>query len=147
MYHTIHSQPLSQLPTWSSVPHLSITHPSNHSRLCLSKCHLTLAPDRPGLTPVQHTTLHTTATQPPSPNQWHILLASNGTNCPNHSIQLGLWPPRPHQHLHPHSAHHLGSRTYPILIYVLAVIFILKALLSIPLKTALMYNLVANKYW
>jgi len=31
-----------------------------------------------------------------------------------YSIQFRLWPPQLHQHLHPHSTYHLGSRTYPL---------------------------------
>ena len=31
-----------------------------------------------------------------------------------YSIQFGFWPPQLHQHLHPHSTYHLGSRTYPL---------------------------------
>ena len=50
----------------------NITHPSDHSHLCSLKCHLVFFPDRPGLTSMWHTTLHTTAIQPPSPNQWYI---------------------------------------------------------------------------
>ena len=42
--------------------YLNITHPSDHSHLCSLKCHLIFFPDRPGLTSVQHTTLHTAAT-------------------------------------------------------------------------------------
>ena len=29
-----------------------------------------------------------------------------------YSIQFKFWPPQLHQHLHPHSTYHLGSRTY-----------------------------------
>ena len=32
--------------------YLNITHPSDHSHLCLLKCHLIFFPDRPGLTSV-----------------------------------------------------------------------------------------------
>ena len=33
-----------------------------------------------------------------------------------YSIQFEFWPPQLHQHLHPHSTYHLGSRrTYPLL--------------------------------
>jgi len=46
---------------------LTFTHPSD--LLYLLKRHLILFPDRPRLTSVCHTTLHTTAIQPPSPNQ------------------------------------------------------------------------------
>jgi len=31
-----------------------------------------------------------------------------------YAIQFRFWPSRLHQHLHPHSAYHLGSRTYPL---------------------------------
>ena len=31
-----------------------------------------------------------------------------------YSIQFGFWPPPLHQHLHPHSTYHLGSRIYPL---------------------------------
>ena len=58
---------ITQLLTWNSILYLNITHPSNHSHLCLLKCHLIFFPDRPGLTSMWHTTLHTTAIQPPSP--------------------------------------------------------------------------------
>jgi len=44
--------------TWN----LNATHPSDHSHLCLLKCHLLLS-YRPGLTSMQHTALHTTAVQ------------------------------------------------------------------------------------
>ena len=52
--------------------YLNTTHLSDHSHLCSLKCHLIFFPDRPGLTSAQHTTSHTTAIQPPSPNQWYI---------------------------------------------------------------------------
>ena len=42
------------------------------------------------------------------------LLISNGTNCLNLFHPIGFWPPQLHQHLHPHSTYHLGSRTYPL---------------------------------
>jgi len=31
-----------------------------------------------------------------------------------YSNQFKFWPPQPHQHLHPHSACHLGNKTYPL---------------------------------
>jgi len=31
-----------------------------------------------------------------------------------YSIQFRFWLPQLHQHLHPHSTYHLGSRTYPL---------------------------------
>ena len=43
--------------------YLNITHTSDHSHLCSLKCHLIFFPDRPGLTSVQHTTLHKAAIQ------------------------------------------------------------------------------------
>jgi len=42
---------------------LNVTHLSDHSHLCLLKCHLTFFPYRPGPTSMQHTTSHTTAVQ------------------------------------------------------------------------------------
>jgi len=41
------------------------------------------------------------------------LLVSNGTNCLNLFHPIWILPPQLHQHLHPHSTYHLGSRTYP----------------------------------
>jgi len=40
-----------------------VSHPSDHSYLCPLKCHFIYFPYRPGLTSMQHTTLHTTAVQ------------------------------------------------------------------------------------
>ena len=65
LYHLL----LVFLSTPWKVFYLNITHTSDHSHLCSLKCHLIFFPDRPGLTSVQNTTLHTTAIQPPSPNQ------------------------------------------------------------------------------
>jgi len=38
---------LSQLFTWNSIFSLNATHPSDHSHLCLLKCHLIYFPHRP----------------------------------------------------------------------------------------------------
>jgi len=38
---------------------------------------------RPGLTSMQHTTLHTAAVQSPTHYQWYILIGKHGTNCLN----------------------------------------------------------------
>jgi len=38
--------------TWNSIFYLNITHPPDHSYLCLLKCHLIFFPDKPGLTSV-----------------------------------------------------------------------------------------------
>jgi len=49
---------ISSIPSLSlnsllgTVFYLNITHPSDHSHLCLLKCHLIFFPDRPGLTSV-----------------------------------------------------------------------------------------------
>jgi len=62
--------------------YLNIIHPSDHSHLCSLKCHLIFFPDRPGLTSVQHTTSHTTALQPSSPNQWYIPIGKQWYQAP-----------------------------------------------------------------
>jgi len=51
---------LSQLFTWNYIFYLNGTYPSDHSHLCLLKCHLILF-YRPGLTSIQLITLHATA--------------------------------------------------------------------------------------
>jgi len=53
----------SQPFTWNSILKLNATHPSDHSHLCLLKCHIIFLFYGPGLTSMQHTTLHTTAIQ------------------------------------------------------------------------------------
>jgi len=63
---------LSQPFTWNSISCSLTPHLSNHSHLCLIKCHLTLLSYGTGLTCMQHTTLHTTAVQSPSHYQWYI---------------------------------------------------------------------------
>jgi len=70
------------LLTWNSVFYLNITHPSDHSHLCSLKCLIIFFPDRPGLTSVQHTTSHTAAIQPPSPNQWYIPIGEQWYQLP-----------------------------------------------------------------
>jgi len=57
---------LSQPFTWNSVLQFHATHPSNHSHLCLPKCHLIFLSYGPRLTSMQQTTSHSTAVQSPS---------------------------------------------------------------------------------
>jgi len=64
--------------------YLSVTHPSDHSRLCLLKCHLILFSYRPGLTSMQHTTSHTTTVQSPSPYQWYIPIGKQWYQLPEY---------------------------------------------------------------
>jgi len=52
---------VSQLFTWNSIFYLNVPHPCHHSHLCPLKSHLIFFPYRPGLTSIQHTTLHATA--------------------------------------------------------------------------------------
>jgi len=68
------------------VFYLNATHPSDHSHLCLLKCHLIFFSYRPSFTSMQHTTSHTTAVQSASHYQWYILIA----NCKNlfHPIRI-----------------------------------------------------------
>ena len=47
--------------TWNSILQPNATHPSNYSHLWPLKCHLIFLSRGPGLTSMQHTTLHTTA--------------------------------------------------------------------------------------
>jgi len=54
---------LSQPFTWNSILYLNATHPSDHSHLCLLKCHLIFLSYGPGLISMQNTTSHTTAVQ------------------------------------------------------------------------------------
>jgi len=49
-----------------SILYLNATHPPDHSHHCPLKCHLIFLSYGPGLTSMQHTTLHTTAVQSPS---------------------------------------------------------------------------------
>ena len=52
---------VSQPFIWNSILWLNATHPSDHSHLCLLKCHLIFLFYGPGLTSMQHTTSHTAA--------------------------------------------------------------------------------------
>ena len=58
--------------TMSFIP--SLSYPSDHSHLCLLKCHLIFFPYRRGLTSMKYTTCtsHTIAVQSPSHNHWYI---------------------------------------------------------------------------
>ena len=58
------------------------------------------------LTSMQHTASHTTMYNLPLIINDTSILVSSGTNC------LNLF--QPIQHLHPHSACHLGNKTYPL---------------------------------
>jgi len=71
LYHLILVS-LSQLFTWNSIFCLNATHPSDHSHLCPLKCRLIYLSYGPGLTSMQHTTLHTTVVQSPSHYHSHI---------------------------------------------------------------------------
>ena len=42
------------------------------------------------------------------------LLVSSDTSCLNLFQPIRILPPQLHQHLHPHSACHLGNKTYPL---------------------------------
>ena len=64
-----------------SILYLEI-YPSNHSHLYPLKCRLISLFYRPGLTFMQHTTLHTTATQSPSHYQQHILIGKQRHQLP-----------------------------------------------------------------
>jgi len=78
--------------------YLNITHPSNHSHLCPLKCHLIFFPYRPGLTSMQHTTVHTTAVQSPSHyiligKQWYQLpefIPSNSNSGLHSCISISI---------------------------------------------------------
>ena len=79
-FHVLFGLPLALEPSTryfftQSVSSFHSTCPYHCSRFCCSINiissipSLSLFPDRPGLTSVQHTTSHTAAIQPPSPNQ------------------------------------------------------------------------------
>jgi len=51
------------LVSWNTNFYFNIACLSDHSHLCPLKCHFIFFPYRPGLTPMQHFTLHTTAVQ------------------------------------------------------------------------------------
>jgi len=53
-----------------------------HSHLCLLKCHLIFLSYEPGLSSMQHATLHTTAVQSPSHYQWYILVGKQWYQLP-----------------------------------------------------------------
>ena len=84
------------------------------------KCHLIFFPYRPGLTSMQHTASHTTTVQPSSHNRWYVLIGKQWYQLPvliptnSKFWPIIFWPPQLHQHLHPHSACHLGNKTYPL---------------------------------
>jgi len=111
--------------------YLNVTHPCDHSHLCLLTCHLIFLSYGSGLTSRQHTTLHTTAVQsPPTHNcfmallivspfhsQWYIPIGKQWCQLPKFipfNLNHGLYSVRLHQHLQLHSTCHLPTKSYPL---------------------------------
>ena len=74
---------LSQLLPWKSLCYLNATHPSDHSHLCLLKCHLIFFPYRPGHTPMQILFCTQLLHNLPLIISDVSLLVSSGTKCLN----------------------------------------------------------------
>jgi len=108
---------LSLNSTWNSIFYLNVTYSSDLSHLCRLKCHLIFFSYRPGLTSMQHTTLHTTAVQFPFHYQWYILIGKRWYQLPEFS------PSNLNSALHScisisihtqQSTCHLNNKTYPL---------------------------------
>jgi len=106
---------LSLNPSLGTILQLNATHPSDHSHLCPLKCHHIFISYRPGLTSMQHTTLHTTAVQSSSHYQRYILIGKQWHQMPE------FIPSNSNSGLHScisisclHSTCHLNNKALPL---------------------------------
>ena len=111
--YVIYTSSLSQVLTWKFVFSLNTIHPPDHSHPCsLNATSFSFLTGQVSLPCNMLLRTQLLYNLPLIINDTSLFVSS-GTNC-LYLFQFEFWPPQLHEHLNPHSAFHLGSKTYPL---------------------------------